>query len=55
MNRNINKSEFIAAYCYLYGATKTKAAAVYKQVNNEYKKAIIESLKADAKKAFYND
>lgn len=51
----ITKKDFIEAYRYLYGATIKEAQKAYSGSGDEYKKAIIESLKADAKKAFYND
>lgn len=52
---SINKQDFISCYMYLYGATKKEAAAVYKRVNDDYKKAVVDSIKQDAKSAFYND
>lgn len=55
-----NKSEFIKAYIYSYGTTKTHAAGLYKKVvieegNTAYYNAIIDSYRQDCQKAFYND
>ena len=55
-----NKSEFITAYIYSYGTTKTYAAAMYKKVvieegNTAYYNAIIDGYKNDSRKAFCND
>ena len=55
-----NKSDFITAYIYSYGTTKTYAAAMYKKVvieegNTAYYNAIIDGYKNDSRKAFYND
>ncbi len=55
MVRSISKKEFVECYSYLYGTTKKEAEAVYKTVNAEYKKAIIDSIKADAKRPLYDD
>lgn len=49
------KNQFIIAYCSMYGASKKKAAQVYRESSEEYKKAIIEGFKAESTKAFYND
>lgn len=55
-----NKSEFITAYIYSYGTTKTYAATMYKKVvieegNTAYYNAIIDSYRQDCRKSFYND
>lgn len=50
-----NKRDFITAYCCCYGSTKKKAAQVYKETEKAYHIAIIEALKADGRKAFYQD
>lgn len=55
MNKSNYKNTFISAYMYCYGATKRDAEKAYKNANIEYIRAIIESLKNDAKSAFYND
>lgn len=54
MNRP-NKADFISAYCYAYGATKAQAGEVYKTASPDYIQAIIDSMKQDAKRTFYND
>ena len=51
----MEKIQFIEAYCYCYGASKKRAQEVYKTADKGYISAIIESMKTDSKKAFYND
>lgn len=50
-----NKTEFINAYIYCYGATKAEAEKVYKYSTPGFREAVIESLKNDTKNAFYYD
>ena len=51
----MKKPAFIEAYRYLYGATKKQAENAYKTASEAYIQAIIDSMKQDAKSAFYND
>ena len=50
-----NKTDFITAYMYLYGATKAEAVKAYKTATPGYISAIIDSIKQDAHKAFFED
>ena len=55
MNKSNYKNTFISAYIYCYGATKREAEKAYKNASINYIQAVIDSMKTDAKKAFYND
>ena len=52
--KNIKK-DFVDAYMYCYGATKTAAIKAYKNATQEYIEAVIDSLKQDSKKSFNCD
>ena len=49
------KTEFIRAYVWLYGTTKAAATNVYKSADQGYIKAIIDTFKDNACKAFRED
>lgn len=47
--------QFIDAYVEAYGTTKRGAKAVFKTVDEEYKRAIIDGFKMNAEKAALDD
>lgn len=49
------KETFINAYIYAYGATRKEAERAYKTASPAYIAAIIDSMRNEAKSAFYND
>ena len=51
----VSKDDFIAAYCYSYGATKKAALQAWKTSSNNYKKYLVDGYKMECKKGFYND
>lgn len=53
--KNYSKHDFIIAYCYSFGASKSTAEKVYNAATPEYIAAIIDGWRQDARKAFFND
>lgn len=49
------KQIFIKAYSYMYGEPKHIAEKVYRQVSPEYIAAIVEGMRMETHKAFYED
>ena len=49
------KNDFINAFIYCYGSTRKDAEKAYKNATPEYIQAIIDSMKQDARGAFYQD
>lgn len=51
----MNKTEFIKAYTWLYGANKTEAKKAYKTCNEDEKTEIVKAFRNNAIKSFYED
>lgn len=52
---NVNKEEFITAYCYSYGTTKKSALKAWNNSSSNYKQYIVDGYKMECKKNFYQD
>lgn len=49
------KAEFITAYLWAFGGTKTHAAKAYKTAEDSYIKELIQLYRQQCRLAFYND